>query len=123
VGDALASATGFRSAQQLHEQLRRAGASVGLTTVYRQLQTLADRGIVDVLLSDDGEARYRACPTQEHHHHLVCRACGRAVEVAGVSVEEWAAAVRRCQTAAPSAGLATGYEEFVRVDFLDREDD
>lgn len=93
VTDVLAEATGFRSAQELHEELRRTGASVGLTTVYRHLQALSDSGVVDVLRSDDGEARYRACPTEDHHHHLVCRSCGASVEVAGPAVESWAAAV------------------------------
>jgi Fur family ferric uptake transcriptional regulator len=92
VVDALARATGFRSAQELHEDLRAEGTSVGLTTVYRQLQSLTDAGSVDVLRSTDGEARYRACPTEEHHHHLVCRTCGRSVEVAGPAVEAWATA-------------------------------
>ena len=93
VVDVLARAKGFRSAQELHEDLRSTGASVGLTTVYRHLQALADAGAVDVLRSDDGEARYRACPTEEHHHHLVCRGCGRSVEVAAPVVEAWAAEV------------------------------
>ncbi len=93
VTDVLARATGFRSAQELHEKLRHEGASVGLTTVYRHLQALADSGAVDVLRSQDGEARYRACPTDEHHHHLVCRSCGTSVEIAGPAVESWAVAV------------------------------
>jgi Fur family ferric uptake transcriptional regulator len=93
VTEVLADASGFRSAQELHEELRRTGASVGLTTVYRHLQALSDSGVVDVLRSDDGEARYRACPTEEHHHHLVCRSCGASVEVAGPAVESWAVAV------------------------------
>ena len=93
VAEALARAERFQSAQQLHDVLRQGGTSVGLTTVYRHLQALAESGSVDVLRSDDGEARYRACATEEHHHHLVCRRCGRSVEVAGPAVERWAAAV------------------------------
>ena len=95
VAEALARAERFQSAQELHDGLRRSGASVGLTTVYRHLQALADSGAVDVLRSDDGEARYRACATEEHHHHLVCRRCGRSVEVAGPAVERWAASIAR----------------------------
>ena len=41
------------------------------------------------VVSDDGETLYRQCSTG-HHHHLVCRACGRTVEVAGPTVERWA---------------------------------
>ncbi len=81
---------GFRSAQDLHAELRRDGQTVGLTTVYRHLQALADQGLVDVLRTDDGESIYRRCGTDEHHHHLVCRSCGRTVEVEGPEVEAWA---------------------------------
>ena len=90
VRSALQAAEGFRSAQDLHDVLRHDGADVGLTTVYRHLQSLADAGEVDVLRTDSGEAVYRRCASDEHHHHLVCRACGRTVEVAGPEVEAWA---------------------------------
>ncbi|WP_308190317.1 Fur family transcriptional regulator [Pseudonocardia sp. TRM90224] len=83
----------FRSAQEIHEELRRKGDGIGLTTVYRTLQTLADSGEVDVLRTGTGEAMYRRCATAEHHHHLVCRRCGRTVEIAGPAVESWAKAV------------------------------
>jgi Fur family ferric uptake transcriptional regulator len=79
----------FRSAQELHDQLRRQGEGIGLTTVYRTLQSLVDAGEVDVLRTDSGEAVYRRCSTH-HHHHLVCRHCGRTVEVADPPVEDWA---------------------------------
>ena len=93
VSEVLGKVDGFRSAQDLHDLLRHGGASVGLTTVYRHLQALADAGQVDVLRTDDGEAVYRRCPTVEHHHHLVCRTCGRSVEVDGPEVEAWASTV------------------------------
>jgi Fur family ferric uptake transcriptional regulator len=79
----------FRSAQEIHEQLRRSGEVIGLTTVYRTLQTLADAGEIDVLRTPTGEAIYRRC-SAHHHHHLVCRDCGHTVEVEGPTVELWA---------------------------------
>ncbi|MDQ6716468.1 MAG: transcriptional repressor, partial [Actinomycetota bacterium] len=82
----------FTSAQELHARLRAAGNPIGLATVYRALLALAAAGDVDVLRSDDGEAVYRKCSTG-HHHHLVCRSCGRTVEVEGPTVERWADAV------------------------------
>jgi Fur family ferric uptake transcriptional regulator len=85
----LARSAEFRSAQEVHASLRSTGTKVGLTTVYRALQDLADTGEVDVLRQPDGEAAYRACSTG-HHHHLVCRRCGRTVEVEGPAVERWA---------------------------------
>jgi Fur family transcriptional regulator, ferric uptake regulator len=79
----------FRSAQDLHADLRADGNRVGLTTVYNQLRALAQAGEVDVVRTSDGEALYRRCLGDGHHHHLLCRRCGRAVEVEGREVEEW----------------------------------
>ena len=80
----------FRSAQEIHADLRDQGHGIGLATVYRALQAMADDGEVDVLRTDDGQAAYRRCSSSVHHHHLVCRSCGRAVEVEGPAVESWA---------------------------------
>lgn len=79
----------FTSAQELHAHLRDAGAKVGLATVYRTLAALAAAGEIDTLRTDEGEAVYRKCSTG-HHHHLVCRSCGRTVEIEGPAVERWA---------------------------------
>jgi Fur family ferric uptake transcriptional regulator len=89
---ALAEIDDFRSTQELHDYLRRRGDAVGLTTVYRTLQALAEAGEVDVIVREDGESVYRQC-SSTHHHHLVCRDCGRTVEVEGPAVERWATRV------------------------------
>lgn len=84
----------FRSAQELHDELRRRGDNIGLTTVYRTLQSMATAGLVDTLRTDTGESVYRRC-SAHHHHHLVCRVCGATVEVAGGAAETWASEVAR----------------------------
>jgi Fur family ferric uptake transcriptional regulator len=84
----------FRSAQELHDELRRRGENIGLTTVYRTLQSMSTAGLVDTLRTDTGESVYRRC-SAHHHHHLVCRNCGSTVEVQGRQVEAWAAEVAR----------------------------
>lgn len=93
VAEALIEVDDFRSAQQLHEYLRAHGDSIGLATVYRTLQALAEARQVDVLRTADGESLYRRCERREHHHHLVCRSCGTTVEIDGPNVESWAAQV------------------------------
>lgn len=87
---ALGDAGGFVSAQDLHAALRKDNTGIGLATVYRTLATLAASGEADQLQSPDGEAIYRACSSAGHHHHLICRSCGRAVEIAATDVEQWA---------------------------------
>ena len=89
VSELLTTVEGFHSAQELHAMLRARGERVGLTTVYRTLQGLADSGEVDVMRPPGGEHLYRRC-SAGHHHHLVCRVCGGTVEVAGPAVESWA---------------------------------
>lgn len=83
----------FVSAQELHRRLASRGSGVGLATVYRSLSALADDGSVDVLRTDSGEAVYRRCEERQHHHHLVCRGCGTAVEINRPAVEAWATEV------------------------------
>lgn len=90
VVDALRNAGGFRSAQQLHEEVRAEGSSVALATIYRNLRSMAAAGELDVLHPPGGEAIYRLCQSQGHHHHLVCRTCGRTVEIDSPGLEEWA---------------------------------
>jgi Fur family ferric uptake transcriptional regulator len=92
VVEALGSFDDFRSAQEIHELLGRRGEAVGLATVYRTLQRLAEAGEVDVLRTEDGEAVWRRC-SDTHHHHLVCRTCGATVEVEGPTVERWTRAI------------------------------
>lgn len=85
--ETLARQDEFRSAQQIHEQLRADGETVGLATVYRTLQTLTRSGRLDVLVAGDGESLYRQCEAGGHHHHLVCRVCGRTVEFLAPKLE------------------------------------
>lgn len=89
VRHALSEATGFVSAQDLHLVLRNHGSTIGLATVYRALADLATQGEADSLQSKEGELLYRACGT-DHHHHLICRKCGKTVEIEADKVESWA---------------------------------
>jgi len=97
--DALAASDEFKSAQGWHDLLRHAdseeaGGAIGLATVYRTLQSLAESGEVDAVRAADGEALYRRCGSPAvHHHHLRCRVCGAAEEIEGPGAEEWAASV------------------------------
>ncbi|MGE5689229.1 MAG: Fur family transcriptional regulator [Pseudomonadota bacterium] len=76
------------TAQELHERLRATGGGVGLATVYRALTVLVDEGVVDVLTHRPGEACYRFCG-DEHHHHLVCSSCHRVIELDDCRLDPW----------------------------------
>ncbi|MEY4079110.1 MAG: hypothetical protein RIS80_879 [Actinomycetota bacterium] len=100
VRHALSEASGFVSAQQLHQVLHAHGSTIGLATVYRVLADLLLAGDADSITSTDGQLLYRACTTN-HHHHLVCRECGLTVEIDADQVEAWA----------NSIGSANGFTE------------
>ena len=83
----------FASAKEIHRELEDRDQQVGLTTVYRTLQSLAELKAVDVLHMASGETLYRQCVSPHHHHHLVCTQCGRTEEIDGGPVEAWARTV------------------------------
>ena len=87
----LGEADTFLSAQDIYVALRGSGESVGLATVYRHLQRMADAGAVDAVQGGDDELVYRVCGSVRHHHHLVCRRCRRSTELESAEVERWAA--------------------------------
>jgi Fur family transcriptional regulator, ferric uptake regulator len=68
------------TAQEIEADLRRKGHRVGLATVYRTLELLADMKLVGRLEVGQGIARYEPLtPGGDHHHHLVCDHCGRVI--------------------------------------------
>lgn len=89
----MADETDFRSAQQVHAALMAAGQTVGLATVYRNLQNLTEVGELDSLRSEEGETLYRRCAARRHHHHLVCRSCGYTVDIQDEQLEQWIAEI------------------------------
>ncbi|MFT4050315.1 MAG: transcriptional repressor [Solirubrobacterales bacterium] len=82
--DALSGSDQALSAQELHERLEK----VGLATVYRNLTRLAEDGEIDAIRRPTGETAYRACG-HGHHHHLICRECGRVVELHDCALDDW----------------------------------
>src|SRR3954463_8670974 len=65
------------SAQDIHERLSAGGRRVGLASVYRALDVLAQLQLVH-RVDVDGTACFEpADPSGEHHHHAICDTCGR----------------------------------------------
>ncbi|MEX2194616.1 MAG: transcriptional repressor [Thermoleophilaceae bacterium] len=88
--DALEGSPRALTAQELHDRVE----GVGLATVYRNLQRLADQGVADTLRRENGELAFLLCGGG-HHHHLTCRICGRVERVRDCRLDGWAASVAR----------------------------
>jgi Fur family ferric uptake transcriptional regulator len=89
----------YSSPRQIHEHARRHCPSVGLVTVYRTLDLLAEMGFVRRIHTEDGCHGY-AVASNGHRHHLICRQCGTTVEFDGCDLAAFLAHV----------GQETGYE-------------
>ena len=75
----LASQDCCLSAQEIHDRLRGGGRTVGLASVYRALDVLAQLKLVH-RIDVDGVACFEpADPSGEHHHHAICDRCGKMV--------------------------------------------
>jgi Fur family transcriptional regulator, ferric uptake regulator len=72
---ALRDAGRFCTATQLHERIRE--RSVGLASVYRTLELLAELGLAERRAEAGGEASFLYC-SPRHHHHVICTSCGAA---------------------------------------------
>ena len=88
VAEALETLPDFVSAQELHRYLVDRDAKVSLATTYRILTQMTEDGLLDTVRREDGENVYRQCAADEHHHHLVCERCGKAVELEAPEVEQ-----------------------------------
>jgi Fur family ferric uptake transcriptional regulator len=76
--DLLARQSCCLSAQEIFDRLRKARRPVGIASVFRALETLVDLRLVKRVDAGDGIARYEPARSNgEHHHHLVCRDCGK----------------------------------------------
>jgi Fur family transcriptional regulator, ferric uptake regulator len=76
------------TALDLDDELRRRKPPVGRASVYRALEQLEQLGLLQRLEVSRGTAGYeRVDPDGEHHHHAICRNCGRLIPFEDRSLE------------------------------------
>lgn len=88
VVEALAGHDCAVTAIELDDELRRRKPAVARASVYRALEQLEGLGLVQRMEVSRGTAGYeRVEPGGEHHHHAICRRCGRMVPFEDDSLE------------------------------------
>jgi Fur family transcriptional regulator, ferric uptake regulator len=76
------------TAQEIFDALRSEGRQVGIASVYRVLELLSEKGLVQRIDVGAGIARYEPLlASGEHHHHLVCEDCGKVEAFADDELE------------------------------------
>ena len=76
------------TAEQLYDIVKKRDNTIGQATVYRVLKLICDAGLAREVDFGDGVMRYEHCYNHPHHDHLVCRSCGKTVEVLDLVIEE-----------------------------------
>lgn len=75
------NAKGHLSAEDIYGIVKSRNPEIGLATVYRTLELLADIGVLQKMNFGDGRSRYEFAQEEEHHHHhLICLSCGEVLE-------------------------------------------
>ncbi len=95
IASLLAREPRFLSAAEIHQRLKRGGARVSLSTVYRTLDRLRAKGDVSARSDAEGEATYMLCEPERHHHHAICGGCGRVEDVDCAAMEQFAESLRK----------------------------
>jgi Fur family ferric uptake transcriptional regulator len=80
VVQAVEAADGHISAEEIYLQIRAIYPHMNISTVYRTLELLNERGLVTETDMGDGRVRYHSIG-KGHHHHLVCQKCGATIDV------------------------------------------
>ena len=76
------------TAQEIFDELRAEGRQVGIASIYRVLDLLTEKNLLQRIDLGAGTARYEPVHASgQHHHHLVCASCGKVEAFADEELE------------------------------------
>mgnify|MGYP002631698062 CR=1 FL=1 len=81
----LGKVTSHPTANEVYDMVRRRLPRIGLGTVYRNLELMADNGII--LKLEVGGTQKRFDATVEPHYHIRCSSCGKVNDI-NIAVQE-----------------------------------
>jgi len=76
------------SPQELYQRLLKRQRKIGLTSIYRSLDLFESLGMVFKIINGSS-VKYKLCEVKDHHHHIVCKACGDVVELNFCDISDW----------------------------------
>jgi len=88
----LAEASNPLSAEEIYEQA--GDGTLDLVTVYRNLESLDNAGIVQRHPLERGRSLYALTTPGHHHHHVICRHCGKIERLPSCDTSRLEAAAR-----------------------------
>jgi Fur family ferric uptake transcriptional regulator len=76
------------SPQELYQILLKKQKRIGLTSIYRSLDLFESMGMVFKIINGSS-MKYKLCEIEDHHHHIICKACGNVVELNFCDISDW----------------------------------
>src|SRR4030043_551729 len=74
--------------QELYQRLLKKQRKIGLTSIYRSLDLFESLGMVFKIINGSS-VKYKLCEIEDHHHHIICKACGNVVELNFCDISDW----------------------------------
>jgi Fur family ferric uptake transcriptional regulator len=84
----LSNASSPLSPLEIYQSLLKKKKKVGLTSIYRSLELFESLGLVFKIVNGSN-VKYKLCELENHHHHIVCKACGNVVELNFCDISDW----------------------------------
>jgi Fur family ferric uptake transcriptional regulator len=76
------------SPRELYHYFIKKHRKIGLTSIYRALDLFESMGLVFKIINGSS-VKYKLCELEDHHHHIVCKACGDVVELNFCDISDW----------------------------------
>ena len=73
---------------EIYQDLLKKRKKIGLTSIYRTLDLFESLGILFKITNGSG-VKYKLCESENHHHHIICKACGNVVELNFCGISDW----------------------------------
>lgn len=83
----LEAESGYASPEELWKTLKGRFERLGLPTVYRNLEELAESGVLTKVIHPNRQLYYYFCSNQEHHHHFVCLSCRKVEDIPSCGID------------------------------------
>ncbi|MEW6586189.1 MAG: transcriptional repressor [Nitrospirota bacterium] len=80
--------TGYLSPEEVWRKLKRQFGRIGLPTVYRNLEELAQGDVISKVTHPDRKLYYYLCGNTSHHHHFICLSCRTVEDIRFCAINE-----------------------------------
>lgn len=79
---------GYLSPEEIWSEMKGRFGRIGLPTVYRNLEELAEGNIIFKITHPNRQLYYFFCGNNEHHHHFVCLSCRNVDDINFCAIHE-----------------------------------